>query len=192
MNYNSEKNQKICSQLVGREVAYCVSHLVGEISKQAEHFPDYEEDLINAHRGLSDYEEPVGWEVGQMTERSDVVDLVEFMAIGKDDLIIPTNADIELLKENTLKLIDDIDGWEEAADFLSVEPHESEILEHWIVSDWFGKQLNAQGERVLTDFFGLTIWGRTCSGQAILLDHVIGSIAEGMDILEGQSNEWKI
>ena len=50
-----------------------------------------------------------------------------------------------------------------------------EALEHWIVSDWLGKRLLEQGEMVI-DFMGLTIWGRTTSGQAICIDSVIEDI----------------
>ena len=53
-----------------------------------------------------------------------------------------------------------------------------EALEHWIISDWLADKLEAKGEMILKDFYGLTIWGRTCSGQAILLDGVIQEIAK--------------
>ena len=51
-----------------------------------------------------------------------------------------------------------------------------EALEHWIVSGWLAGELKARGEMVTEDFMGLPIWGRTCSGQAILLDGVICAI----------------
>ena len=55
------------------------------------------------------------------------------------------------------------------------EDYPDEALEHWIVSDWLGKRLLEQGEMVI-DFMGLTIWGRTTSGQAICIDSVIEDI----------------
>ena len=55
------------------------------------------------------------------------------------------------------------------------EDYPDEALEHWIVSDWLGKRLLEQGEMVI-DFMGLTIWGRTTSGQAIYIDSVIEDI----------------
>ena len=55
------------------------------------------------------------------------------------------------------------------------EDYPDEALEHWIVSDWLGKRLLEQGEMVI-DFLGLTIWGRTTSGQAIYIDSVIEDI----------------
>ena len=51
-----------------------------------------------------------------------------------------------------------------------------EALEFWIVSDWFAKKLADKGELITLDFLGLTIWGRTCSGQSISMDCVISDI----------------
>ena len=44
----------------------------------------------------------------------------------------------------------------------------------------------------LKDFFGMTVWGRATTGQAILLDGVISEICSDMEILEGQANEWNV
>lgn len=62
-------------------------------------------------------------------------------------------------------------------DGVNDEYYDIEALEHWIVSDRLADKLAAKGEMILKDFYGLTIWGRTCSGQAILLDGVIEDIA---------------
>ena len=51
-----------------------------------------------------------------------------------------------------------------------------EAYEHWLVTDWLADKLAAKGEMVTKDFMGLTIWGRTCTGQAIYLDNVIEEI----------------
>ena len=50
-----------------------------------------------------------------------------------------------------------------------------EIMEWWLCDDWMIKQLQAQGEPILKTDFG-SWWGRTCTGQAILLDGVIEDI----------------
>ena len=68
---------------------------------------------------------------------------------------------------------------------------DQEILEYWIVSPWLGEKLREKGEPVL-ERWGGWIWGRTCSGQAILLDNVISEICYEMEILEGQQYEWNI
>lgn len=52
----------------------------------------------------------------------------------------------------------------------------NEVYEHWLVSDWLLDRLKEENEPILeTDFE--TWWGRCCTGQAILLDHVIQKIA---------------
>ena len=66
-----------------------------------------------------------------------------------------------------------------------------EIYEYWIVSPWLGKKLRDKGEPVL-ERWGGWIWGRTCTGQMILLDGVISAICYELGILEGQPHEWKI
>lgn len=43
--------------------------------------------------------------------------------------------------------------------------------EFYIVSDYFAHLLKKQG-CILTDYFGFWIWGRTTTGQSIILDHV--------------------
>ena len=55
------------------------------------------------------------------------------------------------------------------------DEYAEEALEHWLVSEWLGKRLQEEGEMVI-DFYGLTIWGRTTSGQAIYIDSVIEDI----------------
>lgn len=74
----------------------------------------------------------------------------------------------------------------------NIDPLLNEALEHWIVSPWLANRLEELGEMILRNFLGFdAIWGRCCSGQGILLDGVISDIAGGMEILEGQKNEWK-
>lgn len=62
-----------------------------------------------------------------------------------------------------------------------------EIYEWWLVTDWFAKKLRDMGEPILVDE---QIWGRTCTGQAILLDWTISQVCEEMGILEGQEHDW--
>lgn len=69
------------------------------------------------------------------------------------------------------------------------EADPAEILEWWKVTDWFERQLRNHGECTIEHS---NIWGRCTSGQSILLDNVVSEIALGMEILEGQRNEWKV
>ena len=57
------------------------------------------------------------------------------------------------------------------------EPTEFDpIYEHWIVSPWLAIKLKERAEAVETDFYGLTVWGRSCTGHAIFLDSIIREI----------------
>lgn len=64
-----------------------------------------------------------------------------------------------------------------------------EAYEFWIVSDWLADQLQAKGELITKDFLGLTIWGRTCSGQAIYCDRVIQEITDTVYMVDEIINE---
>ena len=45
-----------------------------------------------------------------------------------------------------------------------------------VAPSWLAARLEERGEVIERDFYGLTIWGRAGTGQAILLDNVICSI----------------
>jgi hypothetical protein len=51
-----------------------------------------------------------------------------------------------------------------------------EIHEHWMVTDWLGRQLEAKGE-MIGRLCNLTIWGRCTTGQRLCMDAVIQQIA---------------
>ena len=57
-----------------------------------------------------------------------------------------------------------------------IEPYQREALEHWVVSDWLADRLEEHGEMIDRDVHSLTVWGRTTSGQVILMDRVICDI----------------
>lgn len=56
-----------------------------------------------------------------------------------------------------------------------LEPQE--ILEWWAISEWFASKLRDKGECILDNDYGIW-WGRTCSGQSVVLDAVIQDIAK--------------
>lgn len=74
-------------------------------------------------------------------------------------------------------------SWEALCAEFDIEPHESEVFEHWAVSTWFAEKLAEHGEKVDTDFAGLNVWARQCSGQAIAADAVVLKIAR--ECMEG-------
>ena len=253
MDLNSTKNQDIKRAFVAREVGECVSVLVHELAQKAEQFPEYEDDLMDAFRGVPDYQEAAeaeGWKRAtdgtfyqesesqfylsvNLHERGQLNVSVHHVSepgqgsngkevwayVGTDDEAVNLDCseclditDPDELKEYLVGLeimwaddelhedeecgftVSDASDWQELCQDEDIETdgYESEIFEHWTVSGFLARKLAKHGHRVLDDFFGLTIWGRPTSGQAILLDGVISDICEGMEILEGQRNEWKV
>jgi hypothetical protein len=63
------------------------------------------------------------------------------------------------------------------AEQLGFEPQPHEIFEWWAVSNWLSIRLAEIGQPILNNAYGQW-WGRTCSGQAIILDGTLQKIAE--------------
>lgn len=154
--------QRAVSDFVAREVCYCASHLVHELAQDPEHM-----DELLPVMSQDDYESAArdeGWERGG--------DNGGFIYNGKefDSWKAAASADdAETYQE-----------WREVCEAHNIEPHLSEAYEHWIVTDWLAERLEERGEMVLRDFLGLTLWGRTCSGQSIAMDGVIQDIYDDM------------
>jgi hypothetical protein len=68
----------------------------------------------------------------------------------------------------------------EACDNSNLEPYAREVYEHWSVSSWLAEKLIEQGEKVDTDFAGMNVWARTCTGEGIASDGVIERIHAAM------------
>lgn len=65
------------------------------------------------------------------------------------------------------------DAFKNACEEYNLRVDYSEIMEHWSVDSRFAQLLEAQGEVIADDVMGLTIWGRTSTGQSVALDHVV-------------------
>ena len=177
------RNQSICRKLVDREIGECVSSLVSHFAGHPEALDESEytwEENVLSLCVSSDWEEPArdeGW-----------IPVSEWG--GK---FLGSHEGAEFLKIEDGKIADcsHADDWQELCNDESIDPDESEVLEHWIVSGWFAGKLAEYGE-CTGELFGLTIWGRGCSGQAICMDGVIREIASEMEILAGQANEWEV
>jgi hypothetical protein len=74
---------------------------------------------------------------------------------------------LELTREGQCDLVEelglDIDDWQQ------------DVYEWYDVSFTLGSHLMAKGEKVVS-FYGLRLWGRTCTGQAVYMDGVIEDI----------------
>ena len=166
LDYNSNENQRIKEEFIKNEVYCCASSLIYQLQEDGHYQDDImefsykeglrKEDLIEEIK--ENYEEELKEYIeNTFTEITDIEDLNE-----------------EELRELADDLNIDIDNF--------TEPEEA--LEHWIVSGWLAGKLEEYGELITKDFLGLTIWGRTCSGQAIMLDYVISKICDDLDMLK--------
>jgi hypothetical protein len=211
VDYHSSKNQQILGEFVRKNVIYCVSSLVYELSKMESMDEELWDVLIkrddvvddNQFRYMINKDERGEFcadvrRIDEDGETGDVsiwdIDTEEAIALVEDGIFY----DIHDVGEVEIFLIDQkiipIDARVLAEDD-DPETHdeEREAYEHWLVDRRFGEKLEEHGEMVIYDFMGLeAIWGRTCTGQAICMDHVIGEIAEEMEILEGQKYEWVV
>ncbi|MHA1275340.1 MAG: hypothetical protein ACTSQS_18205 [Promethearchaeota archaeon] len=70
-------------------------------------------------------------------------------------------------------------SWDEIINYEADEDYPIEIMEWWLATDWMIDKLEAKGEIILKTDFG-NWWGRTSSGQAIMLDEVIEKIYNEM------------
>ena len=91
--------------------------------------------------------------------------LVEEMLLDIDHVVNLFYTDSELIEM----------GYSDVEDARDDGAEIKEIFEWWVVSDWLAGRLEAHGEPLLINDYG-TWWGRTCTGQAILLDFVIEQI----------------
>jgi len=170
-NFNSSKNQTIKGQFVEREVRACISDM-------AEYLFSYDGDKY------ADWDEWENIYVTRCPECEKIVD--EWKEVDENDV---EHFEEDLANEYLdygVKCLHCGAIHEEEP-----ETERQEIYEYWIVSPWLGEKLMAKGEPVLKRWDGW-IWGRTCTGQAILLDGVISEICYEMEILEGQPHEWEI
>ena len=165
MNADYQRN---VSDFVGREVIYCVSSLVYELAQQADNM----DDLLPVC-AKDDWEEPAYYHARQMMTRAELAEHCE-SALGM------AVYDDETHEELAQAVSTGQDEAREFCDHFGLDPDSVEAYEHWIVSNWLADKLKARGEMILRDFMGLTIWGRTCTGQAISLDSVICDIYDDL------------
>jgi len=166
VNSNSIENQKIKGDFVDREVYCCASSLIYQLQQDGH----YTDEIMEFSLKDELREEDLKDEIREYYKK----ELKEYL---KDRFTEETSLEVldtEELKDLADDLNIDIDNF--------IEPEEA--LEHWIVSDWLADKLEAYGELITKDFLGLTIWGRTCSGQAIMLDWVISKICNDLDMLK--------
>jgi len=161
--------------IVRMEVHYCVSSLVSTLAQaeslaggtlEPRDLATLTEQAFELAAPIEDWEEPAreaGWTWDEAAE--------EFRQSDQGD---DYNA---FHKANP----DDETRWVDLCESEGIDPHQREVYEHWIVSDWLADKLEALGEKVDRDFAGLTVWARTTTGQAIYADSVVEKIAADLN-----------
>ena len=165
-------------KLVEREVFYCASSLVHTLSQAYGHsVPDQMESLSEQAFELScpldDWEGAAidaGWSKTTSTGEWCRPYRKEEDEPHAWDAITP--AGTRMIFEDTVEHA----CWRD-----DIEPHQREIFEHWIVSDWLADRLAERGEKVDKDFAGLPVWARTTTGQGIAQDWVISQLCTALN-----------
>lgn len=185
---NDGKNQRIKGDFVAKHiycnvgslVEYCLRNPDGDSPVQLEEIENYYsypewsktvlgEDLYFAG-GTEEDKETFLEEFDRLTDESQEL-------LDKEEISEATHEHNSELIEEARNEVNDLES----------EPQE--IYEWWAVSSYLFEQLQKRGYCV-ADAGSCYVWGRTTTGQAILLDHVITVVCADMGILEGQENEW--
>lgn len=194
-------NQEILRQLVNREVVYCASCMMqalleaaaerGEIGGYA-----YEE-LLEVCERRSDNAKRIEELEGHIEELEILIEERDELIEERDELDgDPAQSQYELARIATqlddinvdIDRLGNLDELQQELDDLENEEPE-DVFEHWIVTPFFARKLQEQGEAV-AEIFDFHIWGRTTTGQAIYMDSVIERVAQDMEILKGQRHDW--
>lgn len=200
-----DKNLDVCDEDIMRKLASVelpIEEVVAEAGYRLLENPDGSWCWYENGDPKPFHELPKGYTLKKVeeltdTQREDLEDESDTLAVVDkwDDVIESGDDEQELLDavwENH-ESIDLFDDEEEAAqdclDSNRIErsEYDAEVYEHWLVADWFGRRLTDVGEQVV-EAWGLTIWCRCVTGQAISMDGSIQRVAENMEILPGQQH----
>lgn len=181
MDYNSPENQRIISEFVRQNVIQNVNSL---IIAQPYDIDDgqWENELMSLQCGKEEWQESCEYYIGDdMTIR----DCMEWLTGDNGEMLSGGNAKAQLKK-----YLKDEDKHQEFGEEMNLEPTRVDVYEHYSITEYLGRKLKEHGE-VVEEYFNMTVWGRTCTGQAVMMDYVMGQICEDEKILEGQELEWK-
>lgn len=187
---NDGRNQEIKAKFVGIHVYCNVGSLVDYCLKQGFEDSDNPVSLESIENYCSYPEwrqtilgETLYFEGGSEDDKDTF--LLEFERLQEESERLMDNEDISQdTHERNLELIE-----ADKTEFEDIESEDQEIFEWWAVSSFLFDKLKEFGYPVV-DAGSCYVWGRTTTGQAILLDGVITRICADMEILEGQENAW--
>lgn len=161
MNVNSCVNQEIKREFVYREVYACITDM-------AEHLFDYDGEKYAAYDEFENYGVENRCPHCREIVEEDYDDLESEEEIAEGAWVSTATF------HRCPHCNEDIDWFDEEW---------PEIYEYWLVSPWLGEKLKAHDQIVL-ERHGAWVWGRQCSGQAILLDGVISRICKELGMLK--------
>jgi len=152
-NQSNPDHQRAADRFVAKHVHACASHLITEMSTLSVHSDELRDELDAVLSHVTP---------SDLAEAAEHACRAEGWTLGEDG------------PSSWLELAED-EGLDFEADY-------TEALEHWIVSADLARHLTERGEMV-GEVCGLTIWGRTTSGQAISSDSVIEDILDHLSTL---------
>ncbi|SDU13786.1 hypothetical protein SAMN05444156_2184 [Verrucomicrobium sp. GAS474] len=198
--YCQIEKQRLARDLVASDVHGNVSSLIADLAKlpEGEHY----DEALSLSMPQPDYVATVE-EAGELEDWEDALELLNREASGffVDTAILGAERIAEARDEDKGRDADDIrrlearryvvdhcrenpDDAEKVCDELRLELVENEVYEHWVVSRWLKQRLAEKGE-VVGELYGLSVWGRCCTGQSIALDCVFQDIAVELENVRG-------
>lgn len=154
--------QRLVSEFVSREVIYCVSSLIYELGQDPEYADKFHyENILSRPTYYGECPDCEKYHDGILDK--DLDGARRYKCTGR---ITRKGSNPEI----------DVTVTQPCGCWFEPDEEIEKAYEHWIISNWLADKLEAKGEMVTKDFLGLTIWGRTCTGQSIMLDGVIREI----------------
>ncbi|MES2395876.1 MAG: hypothetical protein V4549_07730 [Bacteroidota bacterium] len=175
-NGNSIVNQNIKSQFVQKHVYLNVNSMVEYILRagfEDRNAPFTIDDIENYYSYPEYRAEFADFEGGTRQELDNEIEDLKALKFNHEE-------------DNDTETAESIQ--EEIEKLENLESEAQEVFEWYAVSSFLAEKLSQKGECIIDSD---NIWGRTTTGQAVLLDYVITKICAEMEILEGQSNSWE-
>lgn len=189
---NQGKNQDIKSRFVGQHVFCNVNTLAEYVLGKGFEDPDapFTMDDIENYYSFPEWSgtvqgESLYFDGGTQEEKDEFLKEFDRLEEESQELLDAEEISEATHEANITQIQKAKEDFEEATE----ESEPAEIFEWWAVSSFLFEQLRDNGYCVV-DAGSCHIWGRTTTGQAILLDGVITRICAEMEILEGQANSW--
>jgi hypothetical protein len=176
---------EMAQQLVRQNVYYCISGLISDLNKLVSSADpktlkevDIDDDQLRDLSVQDDWEEPASYYIRKL-DREDLITELELK-----DIEMEPEETTEALAEKLIAHLDEEGEFQEFCSDNRLDPDQIEVYEHWLVSDWFAARLEEKGGIVDKDLCGVTVWGRTTTGQSSYMDGIVQRIAQ--DLLDGK------